>query len=189
MQDEPTSGTDAPKPEPTVAGALQEAKEAFAAAGSVIGATVKKAVKKARRAVKKATKKASKKKAARKKARKVRRGARKAVRKVRRKVRRAGRKVRRVARRAGRAGRKAARGKKWLARGARAAFEPPGRGRDAPRFLSPPGQDRRLEPVAAGRHPPQHVRHRLERSRVGNEIGGVDRSLGDQPVGRAKARG
>jgi hypothetical protein len=53
MQDEPTSGgTDAPKPEPTVAGAFQEAKEAFAAAGSVIGANVKKAVKKARRAIK-----------------------------------------------------------------------------------------------------------------------------------------
>ena len=69
MQDEPTSGTDAPKPEPTVAGAFQEAKEAFAAAGSVIGANVKKAVKKARRATKKATKKKAKpaRKAARKK--------------------------------------------------------------------------------------------------------------------------
>ena len=49
MQDEPTSGMDAPKPEPTVAGALQEAKEAFVAAGSVIASNVKKAVKKARR--------------------------------------------------------------------------------------------------------------------------------------------
>ena len=59
MQDEPTSGMDAPKPEPTVADAFAEAKEAFAAAGSVIGANVKKAVKKARKAIRKATKKPS----------------------------------------------------------------------------------------------------------------------------------
>jgi hypothetical protein len=71
MQDEPTSGMDAPKPEPTVADAFQEAKEAFAAAGSVIGANVKKAVKKAKKAMRKTAKKKAKparKKAAKKKA-------------------------------------------------------------------------------------------------------------------------
>jgi hypothetical protein len=69
MQDEPTSGMDAAKPEPTVADAFQEAKEAFAAAGSVIGANVRKAVKKAKRAVRKATRKAkpARRKAAKKK--------------------------------------------------------------------------------------------------------------------------
>jgi len=79
MQDEPTSGTDAPKPEPTMAGALQEAKEAFAAAGSVIGANVKKAVKKARRGIKKAAKKSkpARKKAAKKKKTAKRRAAKK----------------------------------------------------------------------------------------------------------------
>ena len=70
MQDEPTSpGADAPKPEPTVANAFHETKEAFAAAGDVIDANVKKAVKKVKTAVKKAVKKATpaKKKVAKKK--------------------------------------------------------------------------------------------------------------------------
>ena len=70
MQDEPTSpGADAPKAEPTVANAFQEAKEAFAAAGNVIDANVKKAVTKVKRAVKKAVKTATpaKKKVAKKK--------------------------------------------------------------------------------------------------------------------------
>jgi hypothetical protein len=81
MQDEPTSGMDAPKPEPTVADAFAEAKEAFAAAGSVIGANVKKAVKKARTAIRKATKKkAAKKKPAKKKVAK-RKAAKKSARK------------------------------------------------------------------------------------------------------------
>jgi hypothetical protein len=78
MQDEPTSGGDAPTAEPTVSDAFQEAKEAFTAAGSVLSQNVKKVVKKARRAIVKATsrkktakagkKKTAKKKAARKKA-------------------------------------------------------------------------------------------------------------------------
>ena len=69
MQDEPTSpGAETPKPEPTVANAFQEAREAFAAAGDVIGVNVKKAVKKVKKVVKKAVKKAApaKKKVARK---------------------------------------------------------------------------------------------------------------------------
>ena len=72
--DEPTSpGADAPKPEPTVANAFQEAKEAFVAAGGVIDANVRKAVKKVKRAVKTAVKKAkpAQKKAAKKKVAKV----------------------------------------------------------------------------------------------------------------------
>ena len=67
MQDEPTPGAEAPKPEPTVSGAVQEAKEAFAAAGGLINAGVKKAVKKVKKAVKKAVKRApAKKKVAKK---------------------------------------------------------------------------------------------------------------------------
>ena len=59
MQDEPTSpGAEAPKSEPTVAGAWQEAKEAFAAAGGVVDVNVKKAVKKVKKAVKKVVAKA-----------------------------------------------------------------------------------------------------------------------------------
>ena len=80
MQDEPTSpGAEAPKPEPTVANAFQEAKEAFAAAGNVIDANVKKAVRKVKRAVKKAVKTATPapKKAAKKKVAKVKKAAKK----------------------------------------------------------------------------------------------------------------
>jgi hypothetical protein len=62
MQDEPTSGMTPPKPEPTVADAFKEAKEAFAAAGSVIGANVRKAVDKAESAIRKARRKAAPKK-------------------------------------------------------------------------------------------------------------------------------
>jgi hypothetical protein len=82
MQDEPTSpGADAPKPEPTVANAFQEAKEAFVAAGDVIGVNVKKAVKKVKKVVKKAVKKAApaKKKVAKKPVKKVKRVAKKAA--------------------------------------------------------------------------------------------------------------
>jgi hypothetical protein len=112
MQDEPNSGTEAPQPEPTMAGALQEVKEAVVATGNVLGATVKKAVKKARSAVKKAAKKAAGRKTARKKAAKARRGARKAARTTRRKARKVARKVRRAGRKVARARRKAGRAKK-----------------------------------------------------------------------------
>jgi len=80
MQDEPTSpGAEAPKPEPTVAGAWQEAKEAVAAAGDVIEANVKKAAKKAKKTVKKAVRKAkaAKKKAAKRAVRKAKRAGKK----------------------------------------------------------------------------------------------------------------
>jgi hypothetical protein len=101
MQDEPTPGADAPKPEPTVANALQEAKEALVTAGGVIDANVRKAVKKVKRAVKKAVtpakKKAAKKKVARKKVAKKKAAKKVARKKVARKAKRVVGKAKRAA--------------------------------------------------------------------------------------------
>ena len=106
MQDEPTSpGADAPKPEPTVATAFQEAKEAFAAAGNVIDANVKKAVRKVKRAVKKAVKtaapakkKVAKKKVAKKKVGTVKKAAKKKVTKKKVAKKKVARKAKKAAR-------------------------------------------------------------------------------------------
>ena len=46
-----------------------------------------------------------------------------------------------------------------------------------------------LSPSPPARHPPQHLRHRVERGLAGDEGGRVDPAVRDQPVGLAEARG